>query len=74
MRSRRPSCGDGSLLYVVGVAPQSEAQTYDPAFRRVLSRFRSATDTQPRHTEAAAFASGFGAQAAGLNRRSLGRG
>jgi hypothetical protein len=26
---------DGSLLYVVGVAPQSEAQTYDPAFRRV---------------------------------------
>jgi Zn-dependent protease with chaperone function len=26
---------DGSLLYVVGVAPQTEAQTYDPAFRRV---------------------------------------
>jgi len=26
---------DGSLLYVVGVAPQAEAQTYDPAFRRV---------------------------------------
>ena len=26
---------DGSLLYVVGVAPQSEAQAYDPAFRRV---------------------------------------
>ncbi|HET9195084.1 MAG TPA: M48 family metallopeptidase [Vicinamibacterales bacterium] len=26
---------NGSLLYVVGVAPQSEAQTYDPAFRRV---------------------------------------
>jgi hypothetical protein len=26
---------DGSLLYVVGVAPQTEAQTYDTAFRRV---------------------------------------
>ena len=26
---------DGNLLYVVGVAPQSEAQAYDPAFRRV---------------------------------------
>ena len=26
---------DGNLLYVVGVAPQAEAQTYDPAFRRV---------------------------------------
>jgi hypothetical protein len=26
---------DGSLLYVVGVAPQTEAQAYDPAFRRV---------------------------------------
>jgi hypothetical protein len=26
---------DGSLLYVVGVAPQTEAQTYDSAFRRV---------------------------------------
>jgi Zn-dependent protease with chaperone function len=26
---------DGSLLYVVGVAPQAEAQAYDPAFRRV---------------------------------------
>jgi hypothetical protein len=26
---------DGTLLYVVGVAPQTEAQTYDPAFRRV---------------------------------------
>jgi Zn-dependent protease with chaperone function len=26
---------DGSLLYVVGVAPQSESQTYDSAFRRV---------------------------------------
>jgi hypothetical protein len=26
---------DGSLLYVVGVAPQTEAQSYDPAFRRV---------------------------------------
>jgi hypothetical protein len=26
---------DGSLLYVVGVAPQAEAQTYDGAFRRV---------------------------------------
>ena len=26
---------DGNLLYVVGVVPQTEAQTYDPAFRRV---------------------------------------
>ena len=26
---------DGKLLYVVGVAPQAEAQTYDAAFRRV---------------------------------------
>ncbi len=26
---------DGSLLYVVGVAPQAESQTYDSAFRRV---------------------------------------
>jgi hypothetical protein len=26
---------DGSILYLVGVAPQSEAQTYDTAFRRV---------------------------------------
>jgi hypothetical protein len=26
---------DGSILYLVGVAPQSEAQTYDAAFRRV---------------------------------------
>ena len=26
---------DGNLLYVVGVAPQAEAQTYDAAFRRV---------------------------------------
>ncbi len=26
---------DGTLLYVVGVAPQNEAQTYDSAFRRV---------------------------------------
>ena len=26
---------DGSLLYVVGVAPQTEAQTYDATFRRV---------------------------------------
>jgi Zn-dependent protease with chaperone function len=26
---------NGSLLYVVGVAPQNEAQTYDSAFRRV---------------------------------------
>lgn len=26
---------DGKLLYVVGVAPQTEAQTYDAAFRRV---------------------------------------
>ena len=26
---------DGSLLYVVGVAPQNEAQTYDSTFRRV---------------------------------------
>jgi hypothetical protein len=26
---------DGSVLYVVGVAPQSEAQTYDSTFRRV---------------------------------------
>jgi Zn-dependent protease with chaperone function len=26
---------DGSVLYVVGVAPQAEAQTYDGAFRRV---------------------------------------
>jgi hypothetical protein len=26
---------DGSLLYVIGVAPQSEAGTYEPVFRRV---------------------------------------
>jgi Zn-dependent protease with chaperone function len=26
---------DGSLLYVIGVSPQSEARTYDPVFRRV---------------------------------------
>jgi hypothetical protein len=26
---------DGSLLYVVGVAPQSEAGTYDATFQRV---------------------------------------
>ena len=26
---------DGSLLYVIGVAPQSEAKTYDTTFRRV---------------------------------------
>src|SRR5688572_4465613 len=26
---------DGSLLYVIGVAPQSEARTYDTTFRRV---------------------------------------
>jgi hypothetical protein len=26
---------DGSLLYVVGVAPQTESQTYDSTFRRV---------------------------------------
>jgi len=26
---------DGSVLYVVGVAPQTESQTYDATFRRV---------------------------------------
>jgi hypothetical protein len=26
---------DGSLLYVIGVAPQNEAGTYDQTFRRV---------------------------------------
>jgi hypothetical protein len=26
---------DGSLLYVIGVAPRNEAQIYDSAFRRV---------------------------------------
>jgi hypothetical protein len=26
---------DGSLLYLIGVAPRAEAQTYDNTFRRV---------------------------------------
>ena len=26
---------DGSLLYIIGVAPQSDAKTYESAFRRV---------------------------------------
>ena len=26
---------DGNVLYVVGVAPQTESQTYDTTFRRV---------------------------------------
>jgi hypothetical protein len=26
---------DGSLLYIIGVAPQSDAKTYENAFRRV---------------------------------------
>jgi Zn-dependent protease with chaperone function len=34
--------GDGSLLYVIGVAPESEARTYDSAFRRVKASLRIA--------------------------------
>jgi hypothetical protein len=33
---------DGNILYMVGVAPQSEAQTYEQAFRRVRQSVRIA--------------------------------
>jgi len=34
--------GDGSLLYIIGVAPESEARTYDSAFRRVRASLKIA--------------------------------
>jgi hypothetical protein len=34
--------GDGSLLYLIGVAPESEARTYDSAFRRVRASLQIA--------------------------------
>jgi hypothetical protein len=34
--------GDGSLLYIIGVAPESEARTYDSAFRRVRASLQIA--------------------------------
>jgi hypothetical protein len=34
--------GDGSLLYIIGVAPESEARTYDSAFRRVRTSLQIA--------------------------------
>jgi hypothetical protein len=33
---------DGSLLYIIGVAPESEARTYDNAFRRVRASLQIA--------------------------------
>jgi hypothetical protein len=33
---------DGSLLYIIGVAPESEARTYDSAFRRVRASLQIA--------------------------------
>jgi hypothetical protein len=27
---------DGTLFYVLGVAPRAEAGTYDPAFRKIV--------------------------------------
>ena len=37
------SLPDGSILYMIGVAPQTEAQSYDQTFRRVRQSVRIAT-------------------------------